>query len=267
MAARTAAGRFLQPAEGVDDFDYGMLDRTDHRPWPMPDGPWLMTQSWHDLAFVHWPVDGKVLRAALPAGIELDVFEGQAWLGVVPFHMSNVAPRGIPALPFVSSFPEINVRTYVVADGKPGVYFFSLDAGNPIAVGFARSLFHLPYFSAVMSVDERDGWIHYRSRRLIDRDAARVDFEARYRPTGPIVEPQPGTLEHFLTERYRLYTIDRGHRLLHVDIHHGPWPLQTAEIAIDDNTMIEPTGVRLPDLAPLVHFAKRQDVVNWRITA
>lgn len=250
-----------------NDFDYAMLERTAHRPWPMPAGPWLMTQSWHDLAFVHWPVDAKALRAALPAGIELDVFEGQAWLGVVPFHMTNVAPRGIPALPFVSSFPEINVRTYVVAGGKPGVYFFSLDAGNPIAVGFARSLFHLPYYSAVMSVEERGEWMHYRSRRLIERDGAPVDFEARYRPTGPIVEPQPGTLEHFLTERYRLYTIDRDNRLLHVDIHHAPWPLQAGEIAIDDNTMIAPTGVRLPDMAPLVHFAKRQDVVTWRITA
>jgi hypothetical protein len=249
-----------------NDFDYGTLERTAHRPWPMPDEPWLMTQTWHDLAFAHWPVDQTALREALPAGLELDVFEGQAWIGVVPFHMTNVAPRGVPALPFVSAFPELNVRTYVVADDKPGVYFFSLDAGNPVAVGFARSLLHLPYHSAVMSVEERDGWYHYRSRRLSDASGGGADFEARYRPTGPVFEPAAGSLEHFLTERYRLYTVDPRHALRHLDIHHGPWPLQEAEIVLDVNTMVEPTGVRLPDMAPLVHFAKRQDIVAWRIS-
>ena len=248
-----------------NDFDYGTLDRREHRPWPMPDGPWLMTQTWHDLAFLHWPVDQTLLRNALPAGLELDIFEGQAWIGVVPFHMTNVAPRGVPALPFVSAFPELNVRTYVVADEKPGVYFFSLDAGNPLAVGFARSLLHLPYFSAVMSVEARDGWVHYQSRRVADGNRPAAEFEARYRATGPVFEPRPGTLEHFLTERYRLYTIDSQHRLLHIDIHHQPWPLQDAEAAIDVNTMVEPTGVRLPDMAPRVHFAKRQDMVAWMI--
>lgn len=246
-----------------NDFDYGALERTAHRPWPMPDEPWLMTQTWHDLAFAHWPVDQTALREALPAGLELDMFEGQAWIGVVPFRMTNVAPRGVPALPFVSAFPELNVRTYVVADDRPGVYFFSLDAGNPVAVGFARSLLHLPYHSAVMRLEERDGWYHYRSRRLTDASGGGADFEARYRPTGPIFEPAAGTLEHFLTERYRLYTVDERHTLLHIDIHHGPWPLQEAEIVLDVNTMIEPTGVRLPDMAPLTHFAKRQDMVAW----
>ncbi|HUF22803.1 MAG TPA: DUF2071 domain-containing protein [Vicinamibacterales bacterium] len=248
-----------------NDFDDGTLERTAHRPWPMPDGPWLMTQTWHDLAFAHWPVDQTALRAALPAGLELDVFEGQAWMGVVPFHMTNVTPRGVPALPFVSAFPELNVRTYVVAGDKPGVYFFSLDAGNPVAVGFARSLLHLPYHSAAMSVEERDGWVHYRSRRLTDGSGGGADFEARYRPTGPVFEPAAGSLEHFLTERYRLYTVDPRHALRHLDIHHGPWPLQEAEIVLDVNTMVEPTGVRLPDMAPLVHFAKRQDMVAWRM--
>ena len=248
-----------------NDFDYSALERTAHRPWPMPDGPWIMTQTWHDLAFLHWPVDRTRLREAIPAGLELDVFEGQAWIGVVPFRMTNVAPRGIPALPFVSAFAELNVRTYVVWKDKPGVFFFSLDAANPLAVGAARSLFHLPYFSAMMSVQERNGWYEYSSRRAAG-SGPRAEFEARYRPAGPVFEAASGTLEHFLTERYRLYTLDPRNRMLHVDIHHRPWPLQQGEAAIDVNTMVEPTGVRLPDMAPLVHFAKRQDVVAWRIT-
>ena len=247
-----------------NDFNYATLDRTAHRPWPMPDEPWLMTQTWHDLAFLHWPVDQTLLRNALPAGLELDIFEGQAWMGVVPFHMTNVAPRGIPALPFVSAFAELNVRTYVTVKDKPGVYFFSLDAANPLAVGAARSLFHLPYHSAVMRVQEREGWYDYASRRAAGSGPS-AEFKARYRPSGPVFEAKDGTLEHFLTERYRLYTIDPDNRLLHVDIHHQPWPLQEGEIAIDVNTMVEPTGVRLPDMAPLVHFAKRQDTVAWRI--
>lgn len=250
--------------EMQNDFDYSSLDRTSHRPWPMPDEPWLMTQSWHDLAFVHWPVDQKELRAALPAGLELDVFQGQAWIGLVPFHMTNVAPRGIPAMPWVSAFPELNVRTYVTVDGKPGVYFFSLDAGNPVAVGLARSLVHLPYYSALMSVKPREDWYDYQSRRVTTDGAAPAELDASYRPTGPVFEPAVGTLEHFLTERYCLYTIAEGNRLLRLDIHHKPWPLQEGEIALRSNTMIEPTGVRLPDMAPLVHFAKRQDMVAWR---
>ena len=120
-----------------------------------------MTQSWHDLMFAHWPVDAETLRALVPAIFELDRFDGATWLGIVPFHMTNVTPRLVPALPWVSAFPELNVRTYVTVDGKPGVFFFSLDAGNPLAVGAARALLNLPYFSATMTVGERDGWVDY----------------------------------------------------------------------------------------------------------
>ena len=243
-----------------NDFDYGMVDDTAHRPWPLPRAPWLMTQSWHDLAFAHWSVDEQQLRDAIPAGIELDIFEGQFWIGVVPFRMTNVAPRGVPALPFVSTFNELNVRTYVVAEGKPGVYFFSLDAGNPVAVGFARSLLHLPYHSAAMRCEARDGWIQYESRRI---GAPAAAFTARYRGTGPIVQPADGSLEHFLTERYCLYTLGAANVMRRLDIHHRRWPLQRGEMEITANTMIDPTGVRLPDMAPLVHFCSRQDMVAW----
>ena len=120
----------------------------EHRPWPVPARRWDMTMTWHSLAFLHWPVAAESLQASIPEPLVLDTFAGQAWLGVVPFGMSNVRPRWAPPLPGVSRFPEINVRTYVTHDGKPGVWFYSLDATNWLAVRGARALFHLPYYDA-----------------------------------------------------------------------------------------------------------------------
>ena len=245
-----------------NDFNYGILNEKAHRPWPMPDSPWIMTQTWHDLLFAHWPVDVDDIRAKLPTGFGLDLFDHQAWVGVIPFHMTNVAPRGVPALPWVSAFPELNVRTYVTVEGKPGVFFFSLDAANPVAVGVARTLVHLPYFTASMKVEPREGWIHYSSRRTSDR-APGAELVARYRPAGPVAPPVHGTLEYFLTERYCLYTVDGAFRPYRLEIHHPPWPLQRAEAEITVNTMADAAGIRLPSMAPLLHFSKRQDMVAW----
>src|SRR5687768_5950725 len=128
-----------------NDFDYGVIDQVAHRPYPVPDAPWIMTQTWHDVLFLHWPVDAQMMSALLPAGLELDLHDRQAYAAVVPFHMTNVSPRGVPALPGLSAMPELNVRTYVTAKGVPGVYFFSLDAANPLVVGAARTMFHLHY--------------------------------------------------------------------------------------------------------------------------
>jgi uncharacterized protein YqjF (DUF2071 family) len=247
------------------DFPYQMLDDVAHRPWPLPQGPWFMTQSWHDLLFAHWPVDARQLQEALPAGLPLDTYEGQAWLGIIPFHMTNVAPRGVPSIPFVSAFPELNVRTYVTLHGKPGIYFFSLDAGSSLAVTAARTLFHLPYYSATMSVQEENGEIVYHSTRDTRMEGV-AEFAARYRPIGPVQRPAPGTLEHFLTERYCLYTVDDGFKARRLEIHHWPWPLQVAEAHISINTMADAASIRLPSTAPLLHFAKRQDMVAWPMT-
>jgi len=240
-----------------------ILERTAHRPWPLPNGPWVMAQSWHDLLFAHWPVAAAILRPHIPARLSIDVFGGQGWLGVVPFRMSGVRLRGTPALPWLSAFPELNVRTYVVADGKPGVWFFSLDAGNAIAVAIARCWFHLPYFRARMSCEQRDSWVEYRSART-HRGAASGALDGRYRPVGAAFSGQPGSLEHFLTERYCFYTADRSGRVIRGDIHHKPWPLQSAEAQLTRNTMAEAAGISLPKETPLLHFAKRQDVVVWR---
>lgn len=244
-------------------FPTGIVDRVAHRPWPLPDGPWVMTQSWHDLLFAHWPVATDRLRTMIPPGLELDLFEGQAWLGVIPFHMTNVAPRGVPAMPFVSAFPEINVRTYVRVGDKPGVYFFSLDAGNPLAVTVARSMFHLPYYSAAMEVALEGDDVLYKSARSADPPAA---FVARYRAVSPAREAAPGSLEYFLTERYCLYTLDAEFHFYRLDIHHLPWPLQDASAVIETNTMAEAAGIRLPSMVPTLHFAKRQDIVAWPLT-
>ena len=241
--------------------DTSFVKEIAHRPWPLPATPWIMRQSWHDLLFAHWPIDPAALRAVVPRDFEIDRFDGRGWLGVVPFAMRDVGPRGVPALPWVSAFPELNVRTYVTVGGKPGVYFFSLDAANPLAVHTARLWLNLPYFSASMSVGrDPTGRVSYRSRRKGDRAAELV---ATYHADGPVLTPLRGTLEYFLTERYCLYARDRRQRPYRLEIHHPPWPLQPARADFAHNSMAAASGIMLPDVAPLLHFVSRQDMVGW----
>jgi uncharacterized protein YqjF (DUF2071 family) len=249
-----------------DDFPSGITDHISHRPWSLPDGPWIMRQSWHDLLFAHWPVAVDEMRKLIPQGLELDLFDRQAWLGIIPFHMTNVAPRGVPALPFVSAFPELNVRTYVQEGGKPGVYFFSLDAGSALAASAGRTLFGLPYHTATMTVAVQACDVRYHSRRLAGTGPG-AEFKARYRPVGPLSVAAPGTLEYFLTERYCLYTTDASSHMRRLEIHHLPWHLQMAEAEIETNTMATAAGLRLPSMAPRLHFTKRQDMIAWLPTA
>jgi uncharacterized protein YqjF (DUF2071 family) len=256
----------LRHATGlVKDFDYGILDDTAHRPWPMPAAPWIMTQTWHDMLFAHWPVDPAVIRALVPPALDVDLFEDRAWLGIVPFRMTNVAPRGIPAVPWLSAFPELNVRTYVRVDSKPGVFFLSLDAANAIAVAAARALFGLPYYRASMSVRERDGFVRYRCRRMA-ASSPPAELAVTYHPTGAVFQPERGSREYFLTERYCLYIVDRKGRPHRLEIHHPPWPLQAAAATFDALTMTEQIGLALRRDQPLLHFARRQDVVAFPMT-
>ena len=238
------------------------LSRTDHRPWPRPREPWLMAQTWHDLLFAHWPLPPKRLRPLVPSSLSLDTYDGQAWIGVVPFWMGGVRPRAVPDLPWISTFPELNVRTYVTLDDKPGVFFFSLDAARWLAVMGARYLFRLPYFHARMRVRLRGELVRYASDR-IHRGAPPASLRMSYRPIGGTYEPARGTLEHFLTERYCLYTCAPDGQALICEIQHPPWPLQPAEAEIAMNTMASAAGVELPDTAPLLHFSKRQDMIGW----
>ena len=221
-----------------------------------------MAQRWHELLFAHWPVAADVLRPLIPQSLEVDMREGQGWLGVIPFHMTGVRLRGTPAMPFVSAFPELNVRTYVVCEGKPGVWFFSLDAGNALAVAVARMWFHLPYFRARMQNARKGGWIAYRSERT-HSGAPGAELALRYRPCDAEREPEPGSLAHWLTERYCLYAADGRGRLFRGEIHHPRWKLRSAVAEIERNTMAEALDIELPAIEPVLYFAERQEVVVW----
>lgn len=239
--------------------DWNRIARDPHRPWPAPSRPWLIAQSWRDLLFAHWRVPASTLRPMIPADLELDTIDGEAWVGVIPFRISHIAPRGVPHR-VALAFPELNVRTYVIAQDKPGVWFFSLDAASLLAVTAARGGFHLPYFWARMGIGADEEWITYRSRRrLSGRTAA---FAGRYRPIGPVFRATPGSLEDWLTARYCLYAADRRGRLYRVDIQHEPWPLQIAEAEIAANSMVAAHEIVLSG-APLLHFARGVDVVTW----
>ncbi len=227
-------------------------------PQVRPATPWVMAQTWHDLLFAHWPIARARMEQLLPAGLHLDTYSGDAWVGVVPFRMSGVRARWLPPIYGFAAFPELNVRTYVTDGEKPGVYFFSLDAGNPVAVAVARRWFHLPYFNALMQ-QRNEAYVSIRTHR----NAPAALFSARYWPTGEPFTAAPGSLEHWLTERYCLYTSDRHGHIYRGDIHHPPWPLQPAAADIRHNTMTQPHGIYLPDIPPLLHFARRLHVHIW----
>ncbi len=232
---------------------------TEHRPWPLPQSPWVMFQAWNDLLFAHWPVPPVTVRRLIPPHLTLDTFDGQAWIAVTPFHITGLRPRFFPPLPGLSNFPELNVRTYVTHGGKGGVFFFSLDAASRLAVKSARAFYRLPYrFARMMTRKENDQVFYSCSRR--ERSSA--EFHGRYWPTSAVRQRQKGSLEHWLTERYRLYTVSGG-KLFHADIHHVPWPLQDAEADIATNTMAKASGIDLPEIKPLLHFSGRLDVFIW----
>lgn len=216
-----------------------------------------MEQTWNDLLFAHWPIPQQALRPLVPRVLALDTFNGQCWVAVAPFHMTGVRTRWTPPLPGVSVFPELNVRTYVTYGGRPGVYFFSLDADSQLAVWAARKIYHLPYFYAAMKVADESGWIRYRSVR--NRNA---EFSGRYRPVSVVQLRNRGSLEHWLTERYCLYASARN-SVYRAEIHHQQWPLQDAEAEISENTMAIAAGIELPKFEPLLHFSKKLDVLVW----
>jgi uncharacterized protein YqjF (DUF2071 family) len=241
------------------------LAETAHRPWPLPARPWLMGQTWYSLLFAHWAVRPEALRPLIPQPLELDLHDGQAWLGVTPFVVGGARLRGTPPLPWLSRFPELNVRTYVDYVAHPGIYFFSLDAARLAAVAAARRAYRLPYFHAEMSARQRGGKVHYESER-IDGSGAPAKLRACYGPTGPPLPVDDGSLERWLSERYRLYVVDERGRALHADIHHPPWPLQPAGATIELNTMARPLGLELVS-DPLLHYSARQDTLIWPLEA
>lgn len=240
------------------------IDTATDRTWDLPKSPWIMRMTWSDLLFAHWPVEPELLRSRLPSGVELDTREGLAWIGVVPFLMSGVAPRCVPAIPGVSRFLELNVRTYVIQDGKPGVWFFSLDAASRLAVRVARATYHLPYMDAIMSMTKDDSnRTRYRSLRT-HRGEPGAQFDATYWPTGETFRAQPGTLEHWLTARYCLYSESKRGRLCRGEIDHQPWMLSQAACTINTNTMGVPLGLELR-AAPHLLIARTILVHAWNV--
>jgi uncharacterized protein YqjF (DUF2071 family) len=237
------------------------LTQTDHRPWPLPPKPWVMRQRWCDLLFAHWPVPAPKVRALVPSRLAIQEHDGTSWVGVVPFRMEGVMLRPLPDLPGVSAFPELNLRLYVELDGKPGVWFISLDAASRLAVRTARRFFHLPYFDADMDARRENDGVVYSSVRA--GDGPRVAFRGSYAPTSDVFTARPGSLEHFLTERYCLYAQAPDGGIVRADIHHHPWPLQVARAEIEENTIADVQGIALAGPPPLLHFARRIDVVNW----
>jgi hypothetical protein len=222
----------------------------------------LLSMTWSDLLFAHWPVDPETVAEHLPDSYEVDTFEGRAYLGVVPFVMSDIGPA---FLPFERSFGELNLRTYVRGpDGTPGVYFFNLDAEDGISVFLARSLFRLPYYRAEMSVSRDGGAVEFWSRRT-HPGVAPARFEARYGPDGEFFTPEPGTLAHFLTERYRFYTVDDRGRTYYGDIEHPPWRLAPAWANIAENDLFEANGFDHPAGGPHLHYAKEIAVTAGRV--
>jgi uncharacterized protein YqjF (DUF2071 family) len=255
----------LRPVSLVSDSfrQAEVLAETGHRPWPLPDEPWLMGQSWLDLLFAHWPVPEETLRHVVPRELPLDIYDGHAWLGVTPFVVRGLRLRGTAPIPLLSSFPEINVRTYVRVGDKPGIYFLSLDAASHSAVYAARRSYRLPYFHSRIAATREGAWMYYSAQRS-SSDAPPARFEARYRPHGERLPIVPGSLERWLTERYCLYTLDERRTILRGEIHHLPWSLRPATASIAANTMARPFGIEL-DGDPLLHFSPRQDVVLWPI--
>ncbi len=224
-----------------------------------------MSQNWDQLLFAHWPVKAEVLEARIPQEFTLDTYDGYAWIAVVPFLMNKVKFRYLPEIPMTNRFLELNVRTYIKYKEKSGVYFFSLDASNLLAVEAARIWFGLPYLRAEMNdskLPEDPHAIHYESTR-VDRRAPSANLDVQYRPTGEIINSSAGSLEEFLTERYCLFCL-RGRSIMRGDIHHKKWDLQPAEAEFRENTMLEPLGIDVDNLGPpLLYYSHAIETLEW----
>jgi uncharacterized protein len=235
------------------------VEEIGHRPYPPPSEPWVMAQSWLHLLFAHWPTAPSAMEPLLPPGLELDTWEGSAWVAITPFAVEGLRPRLLPPVPPLSHFLETNVRTYVRRDGRPGILFFSLDATSRTAARAARTLYQLPYFAAEGSMDVADNAVAYRIKRRGQPQVLHADYAA----DGPAAPAQRGKLEHFLAERYCFYTRSPIGGLLRCEIHHPPWMLAPASGEVSWRHLLPP-GLPRPDTAPLLHYAARQDVVAWR---
>lgn len=235
---------------------------TGHRPWPPPPAPWVLAQTWVDTCFLHWPVDVAELRRAVPRELPIETFEGRAWLTITPLLIRASRPRHVPPLPLLSSFPELNIRTYTSVGGTPGVYFLSLDCASAIAVAAARAAYRLPYRLARMTMRREGAATAQRSRRVAPGPLP-ARLSVRYEPRGPAAAAPAGSLDHWLLERYCCYAVDRVLGVLRAEIHHPPWLVQGASVELGENTLAAAHGLSIEGPPPLAHVGRTQDVLFW----
>jgi hypothetical protein len=235
-------------------------ERRERSPIPTPEGHWIQGQRWEDLLFCSWPLSVDAIRSLVPEALEIDTFDGTAWVSVVPMWMEDAHFYRLPPLPFISTFPEVNLRTYVTADGIPGVWFLSLDTESRINVAIARYGFQLPYFFARCAMQRGGDVFRFHSVR----PGGEAELDVEYRAEGDRFEPREGTLEHFLTERYSMYCTMRSGKLFRGDIQHTPWELRRATMDLRVNDLPGAMGVKLGGEDPVVFYSPATDVVLWK---
>jgi uncharacterized protein len=235
------------------------LHHTTHRPWPLPASPWRWRQSWLDLAFLHRRIAAEQIRPHLPGELRLQTFDGSAWIGLVPFRMAGVGPRVLGPLPLLPAFPELNLRTYVEYEGKPGVWFFSLDAASRAIVLGGRRLYGLPYFHARIRQAWSKNSMYFQSLRR----CSGTRFEARCRPDGDEFFATRGGFEHWATERYCLYSALPSGALVRIDVHHAPWPLRKAQAEVAADELLAAAGLAPLDHDWICHCSRGVDVVSF----
>ncbi|MGJ9458429.1 YqjF family protein [Oceanobacillus sp. CF4.6] len=237
-----------------------ILQKTEHRDDPLPDGPWLATQRWNHLLFMHLPVPKDIINKYIPMELVLDTYDGSAWITIIPFKVNNMRPRKMPPIPFLHSYLELNVRTYVKQKGVKGIYFFSLDANKLLAVLGAR-VATLPYFYANMKMKKKKDIFYFDSTR---KGKSNASFKGSYRPTSEAYYPEKSSLNYWLLERYILWTY-RNNFLFRGDIHHKRWKICDVEANIETEDMMP----FLPDDTvignPIFHYAYSRRVLFWPI--
>ena len=246
----------------LEDYVEELMRVVDHRTSPLPTGRPMMFQGWDFLLFAHWRCPQQAVRALVPPQLELDTFDGAAWITLVPFRMRDVHVLGTKTLGHLSTFPELNLRTYVRYQGVPGLYFLSLDTTSLGLTLAARTMVGLPYFIANMAMRCGNAATRIRSdRRITGGCPARL--VAEYRPTGGAMQAPPGTLEHFLVEWYRLYSVRKSGHVVALDVHHRPWSIAPAEARFKENSMLSAAMLHHAREPDLLHYSARQDVLLW----
>ncbi|MBS4174515.1 DUF2071 domain-containing protein [Bacillus sp. FJAT-49736] len=241
-----------------------LLNDIIHRPFPLPSKRWIMRQSWRNVLFLHWPIPPEKLRPHIPSILQIDTFNGSAWLGIILFVIEGIFPFGLSSVSLTPKFPEINVRTYVTYNGKPGIYFMSIDVENWASLKIAKRWYRLPYKSAQISLRKEKQTYSFQSIRKGNENPS-ISFKGEFGPVSEVYYAKEGTLDHWLTERYCLYSSNNVGNIYCGEIHHRPWPLQKAEIEMVRNTLFIPFNLDFPKVKPIAHFSTGVDSLMWNI--